>query len=90
VAAKRYYIITEARLADLEARVNVAVEGDGAMPIGGVWSTWEFGRRWLDRGGYATNRLGLRRVFHQAMFDFPDDNAPIRPESDEPPADAQS
>ena len=83
VAAKRYYIITEVTLSDLEAKVNVAIEGDGAMPLGGVWSTWEFGRRWLDRG----NRLGIRRVFHQAMLDFPDDNVP---EGDEPPADAQS
>jgi len=86
VGAKRYYIITEESLGDLEAQVNVAIDGDGAMPIGGVWSTWQFCRRWRDRGRYAVKSLGLRRLFHQAMFDFPDDNPP----ESEPPTDAPS
>lgn len=76
MGAKRYYIITEVNLRDLEQKVNVAIDGDGACPVGGVWSSWEFGRRWQDRGHYAVNRLGIRRVFHQAMIDFPDDEAP--------------
>jgi hypothetical protein len=57
------------------------------MPVGGVWSTWEFAKRWQDRGLYAVHRLGIRRVFHEAMFEFPDDN---EPKGGVPPVNAQS
>lgn len=56
VGAKRYYIITEVSLGDLDAKVNVAINGMARCRSVAFGARGEFGRRWLDRGRYATNR----------------------------------
>jgi hypothetical protein len=78
VAVKKYYVVTEFSLRDLEDAVNGAIEGDQAFPIGGVATSWKIGWReqlqLRQQGGYQrVRRWGIRQVFHQAMVDMPDD-----------------